>query len=331
MKIAVVGATGLVGRHMIHILEERGFGEETLVPVASERSAGETIPFGGKEFAVVDVATALETAPDFALFSAGSEVSKTWAKKFSESGTVVIDNSSAWRLGQHTPLIVPEVNGAWLTGKERLIANPNCSTIQLMVALAPVHKSLGIRRMVVTTFQSVSGAGQKGYQQWVDEVQGKEEKTDCFPHPIHGNVIPQCDSFEQEGFTKEEMKLIRECKKILNDYHILIAPTCTRVPVAIGHSESVVVETFRPFDMPELLEIFNKAPGLNLLDKPESMTYPMPLDVAGYDEVFIGRIRRDPTQTHGFHCWIVGDNLRKGAATNAIQIMEIMLDRQKKR
>ena len=331
MKIAVVGATGLVGRHMIHILEERGFGEESLLPVASERSIGTQIPFGGKEFEVIEIAAALEAEPDFALFSAGGELSKIWAKKFAEKGTVVIDNSSAWRLDQDTPLIVPEVNGAWLTGKERLIANPNCSTIQLMVAMAPVHKSLGIRRMVVTTFQSVSGAGQNGYQQWVDEVQGAENTTACFPHPIHGNVIPQCDSFEQDGFTKEEMKLIRETKKILNDYHILVAPTCTRVPVAIGHSEAVVVETYRPFDMAELLEIFKRAPGLRLLDQPESMSYPMPLDVAGYDEVFVGRIRRDPTQTHGFHCWIVGDNLRKGAATNAIQIMEIMLDRLKRR
>ncbi|MDA0930742.1 MAG: aspartate-semialdehyde dehydrogenase [Bacteroidetes bacterium] len=328
MKIAVVGATGLVGRQMISVLEERSVPCSELIPVASERSLGKTISFKGNPVPIVSLEQALLMSPDYALFSAGSALSLEYAERFAKQGCCVIDNSSAWRMDQNVPLVIPEVNGYVLNGHERIIANPNCSTIQLLVALAPIHRSFGIRRMVVVTFQSVSGAGKKGYDQWMGELKGNEQRPQAFPHPIHGNVIPQCDSFESDDFTKEEHKLIRESKKILNDYSILIAPTCTRVPVAVGHSESVTCELFRPFEIPQLLETFQKAPGITVFDNPEQNAYPMPLDVAGNDEVFVGRIRRDTTQTHGFHCWIVGDNLRKGAATNAVQILELMIKKE---
>jgi aspartate-semialdehyde dehydrogenase len=325
MKIAVVGATGLVGRQMITVLEERGVACSERIPVASERSVGKSLSFHGKPVSIVSQQQALSMEPDYALFSAGSGISLEYAEQFSNQGCCVIDNSSAWRMDQNVPLIIPEVNGYLLTGHEPLIANPNCSTIQLLVALAPIHRSFGIRRMVVVTFQSVSGAGKKGYDQWMGELKGNENRPKAFPHPIHGNIIPQCDSFESDDFTKEEHKLIRESKKILNDFSILIAPTCTRVPVAIGHSEAVTCELFRPFEIQQLLETFQKAPGVTVFDNPENGAYPMPLDVAGNDEVFVGRVRRENTQSKGFHCWIVGDNLRKGAATNAVQILELMI------
>lgn len=324
MKVAVIGVTGLVGQTMLKVLEERDLPVETLIPVASEISIGKTVNFRENSYSIVDVDSALALKPDLVLMSAGSDFSKRFAKSFTEAGALVIDNSSAWRQDHAVPLIVPEVNGSTLTGKENLIANPNCSTIQLVVALNGIRKNLGIRRLVITTMQSVSGSGMKGLQHWHKELTSQQKGT-FYPHHIHANIIPQVDSFRDDGFTQEEHKLISETRKIFNDHHILIAPTCTRVPVAVGHSESVLVETFRPFDMMEIFNMFRKTPGVIVMDQPETSTYPTPLAIEGRDEIFVGRIRRDHTQAHGFHCWIVGDNIRKGAATNAVQIAELML------
>lgn len=324
MKVAVVGATGLVGQTMIKVLEERDFPLDELIPVASENSVGKTILFKDKSYTTVSMDTAISMKPDLVLMSAGSGVSKMYAKSFNAVGAIVIDNSSAWRMDLNVPLVVPEVNGSSLVGNEMLIANPNCSTIILVVAMNEIHKNLGIRRMVVTTMQSVSGSGMKGITHWHQEMT-TGVKGDFYPHHIDKNIIPQVDSFKEDGFTLEEAKLINETRKIFQDHHILIAPTCTRVPVAVGHSESVLVETFRPFEMYEIHTIFRRTPGVVLMDQPETSTYPTPLAIEGRDEVFVGRIRRDVTQAHGFHCWIVGDNIRKGAATNAVQIAELFV------
>lgn len=324
MKVAVVGATGLVGQTMIKVLEERSFPLDELIPVASENSVGKTILFKDKSYTAVGIDTAISMKPDLVLMSAGSAVSKMHAKSFNEVGAIVIDNSSAWRMDLNVPLVVPEVNGSSLVGNEMLIANPNCSTIILVVAMNEIRKNLGIRRMVVTTMQSVSGSGMKGITHWHQEMT-TGVKGDFYPHHIDKNIIPQVDSFKEDGFTLEEAKLINETRKIFQDHHILIAPTCTRVPVAVGHSESVLVETFRPFEMYEIHAMFRRTPGVVLMDQPETSTYPTPLAIEGRDEVFVGRIRRDVTQAHGFHCWVVGDNIRKGAATNAVQIAELFV------
>jgi aspartate-semialdehyde dehydrogenase len=324
MKVAVVGATGLVGQTMIKVLEERDFPLDELMPVASENSVGKTILFKDKSYTTVSIDTAISMKPDLVLMSAGSAVSKMYAKSFNAVGAIVIDNSSAWRMDLNVPLVVPEVNGSSLVGNEMLIANPNCSTIILVVAMNEIRKNLGIRRMVVTTMQSVSGSGMKGITHWHQEMT-TGVKGDFYPHHIDKNIIPQVDSFKEDGFTLEEAKLINETRKIFQDHHILIAPTCTRVPVAVGHSESVLVETFRPFEMYEIHAMFRRTPGVVLMDQPETSTYPTPLAIEGRDEVFVGRIRRDVTQAHGFHCWVVGDNIRKGAATNAVQIAELFV------
>lgn len=324
MKVAVVGATGLVGQTMIKVLEERDFPLDELIPVASENSVGKTILFKDKSYTTVSMDTAISMKPDLVLMSAGSAVSKMYAKSFNAVGAIVIDNSSAWRMDLNVPLVVPEVNGSSLVGNEMLIANPNCSTIILVVAMNEIRKNLGIRRMVVTTMQSVSGSGMKGITHWHQEMT-TGVKGDFYPHHIDKNIIPQVDSFKEDGFTLEEAKLINETRKIFQDHHILIAPTCTRVPVAVGHSESVLVETFRPFEMYEIHAMFRRTPGVVLMDQPETSTYPTPLAIEGRDEVFVGRIRRDVTQAHGFHCWVVGDNIRKGAATNAVQIAELFV------
>jgi len=327
MKVAVFGATGMVGQTMLSVLEERNFPVDELFAVASEHSVGKEITFNNKSIKICSAADVLEKKPDLVLMSAGKEPALYWAPKFVENGATVIDNSSAWRNDLDVPLVVPEVNGSRLSGREKLIANPNCATIQLVTALNGVQKNLGIRRIIVTTFQSVSGSGIKGLKHWHGELTENKRGT-FYPHQIHGNIIPQCDEFEETGFTKEEMKLINETRKIFDDYHILVAPTCTRVPVAFGHSESVVVETFRPFDMEGLMSILRNTKGVIVKDDPSTQTYPMPLSCEGSDEVFIGRIRRDNTQTHGFHCWIVADNIRKGAATNAVQIAEFLIKRR---
>ncbi len=324
MKVAVVGATGLVGQTMVKVLEERDFPLSELIPVASENSVGKSILFKEKSYTTVSIETAIQLQPDLVLMSAGSSVSKKYAKSFTEKGSIVIDNSSAWRMDLNVPLVVPEVNGYTVVGNELLIANPNCSTIILVVALNEIRKKLGIRRMVVTTMQSVSGSGMKGISHWHQEMT-TGVKGDFYPHHIDKNIIPQVDSFKEDGFTLEEAKLINETRKIFQDHHILIAPTCTRVPVAVGHSEAVLVETFRPFEMHEIHAMFRRTPGVVLMDQPESSTYPTPLAIEGRDEIFVGRIRRDVTQAHGFHCWIVGDNIRKGAATNAVQIAELFI------
>jgi aspartate-semialdehyde dehydrogenase len=327
MKVAVFGATGMVGHTMLNILEERNFPVSELFAVASEYSVGKEVNFKGGKIEIISPENCLAQKPDIVLMSAGKGPALYWAPKFVEAGATVIDNSSAWRNDLDVPLVVPEVNGNRLSGREKLIANPNCATIQLVAALNGVHKNLGIRRIIVTTFQSVSGSGIKGLAHWHGELTENKRGT-FYPHQIHGNIIPQCDEFEESGFTKEEMKLINETRKIFDDYHILVAPTCTRVPVAFGHSESVIVETFRPFDMEGLINIIRNTKGVIVKDDPSTQTYPMPLSCEGSDEVFVGRIRRDNTQTHGFHCWIVADNIRKGAATNAIQIAEYLIKRR---
>jgi aspartate-semialdehyde dehydrogenase len=327
VRVAVIGATGLVGQTMLQVLEERNFEVTSLFPVASANSVGKNIIFRNVEIPVISIEACLLLKPDLVLMSAGGEVSLNWAKQFVEEGATVIDNSSAWRKDLNVPLVVPEVNGRFLSGREKLIANPNCSTIQLVTALGGIHRELGIRRISVTTFQSVSGSGIKGLEQWWGELK-QDRRGDYYPHQIHANVIPHCGAFTVDGFTVEEQKLIDETRKIFNDYHIRIAPTCTRVPVALGHSESVIVETFRPFEMDGLFKIFRETPGVIVSDNPVTNTYPMPLAAQGRDEVFVGRIRKDPTQAYAFHCWIVADNIRKGAATNAIQIAEYIIRRR---
>ncbi len=324
MRVAVVGATGLVGGVMLKVLEERNFPVEELIPVASERSAGKIIEFGGKSAVVVTPEDALALKPDLALFSAGGEMSLLWAKRFTGNGSVVIDNSSAWRMDPEIPLIVPEVNGTFLTKGHRLIANPNCSTIQMVMVVAPLHKEIGIRRLVVSTYQSVTGTGVKAVRQLEDERQGiLGEKA--YNYVIDKNCIPQCDVFTPNGYTKEEMKLVNETRKILSDESIGITATAVRVPVSGGHSESVNLEFNQDYDIDRVKRILSQSPGIIVLDDPASNQYPMPAMTENRDEVFVGRIRRDYSALNALNMWIVADNLRKGAATNTIQIAEYML------
>jgi aspartate-semialdehyde dehydrogenase len=326
MKVAVVGATGLVGREMIKVLESRNFPVDELIAVASGRSVGETVPFKGKEIPVVSVENAIRQQPEIVLFSAGGSVSLEWAPKFAAYGGKVIDNSSAWRMHDNIPLVVPEVNGHVLTADDHIIANPNCSTIQLVMALAPLHHAYTIKRVVVSTYQSVSGSGKKGIDQLMSERADLPHQM-FYPHQIDLNVLPHAGDFDMYGNTTEELKLTNETKKIL-DPAILLTSTVVRVPVKGGHSEAVNIEFKNDFTIPEVKRLLGGMPGVVVVDYPEANLYPMPLMAEGKDEVFVGRIRRDTTCDNSLNMWVVSDNLRKGAATNAIQIAEILLSKK---
>jgi len=323
MKVAVVGATGMVGEVMLSVLAERNFPLTELIPVASEKSVGKKITFNNKEYTVVGLQTAVEMKPDVALFSAGGETSLAWAPKFAEAGTTVIDNSSAWRMNQENKLIVPEINATALTKNDKIIANPNCSTIQMVLALAPLHAKYKIKRIVVSTYQSITGTGVKAVEQLQNEYEGKTGEM-AYKYQIHRNAIPQCDVFEENGYTKEEMKLVRETQKILNDKTIAVTATAVRVPIVGGHSEAVNVQFENDFDLSEVRQILHGTSGITLQDNLDTFTYPMPLYAHGKDDVFVGRLRRDESQQNTLNMWIVADNLRKGAATNTIQIAEYL-------
>ena len=324
MKVAVVGATGMVGNVMLQLLEERQFPLTELIPVASERSVGKLIPFKGKEYPVVSLQTAVDMKADIALFSAGGSTSLEWAPKFAEAGTTVIDNSSAWRMDPDKKLIIPEINAHLLTSEDKIIANPNCSTIQMLVALAPLQNTYGIERLVISTYQSITGTGVAAVQQLENEYEGKKGEM-AYPYPIHRNALPHCDVFQDNGYTKEEMKLVNETHKILGDDTIGITATAIRIPVVGGHSESVNVQLKGESSVAEIQRLLSEADGVIVQDNPETNTYPMPLYAHGKDEVFVGRIRQDFSQDNTFNLWIVADNLRKGAATNAIQIAEYLI------
>jgi aspartate-semialdehyde dehydrogenase len=322
--VAVVGATGLVGRTMLDVLEQRRFPVSRLVPVATERSVGSTVRFGGEEHDVLAVTEDVFDGVDIALFSAGGGTAKQWAPVAVERGSVVIDNSSAFRMHGDVPLLVPEVNAAALSdASPRIIANPNCSTIQMVVALQPLQARYGIQRIVVCTYQSVSGAGKRGVDQLETELRGENSSVRAFAHPIAGNVLPHIAMFEDDGFTTEERKMIEETRKIFGDEEIRISPTCVRVPVPFCHSEAVHVELRREFDLGEVREAIEAMPGVLVIDDPEATAYPLATIAAGRDEVFVGRLRRDPSVENGLIMWVVSDNLRKGAATNAVQIAEL--------
>ncbi|MFN5878332.1 MAG: aspartate-semialdehyde dehydrogenase [Flavobacteriales bacterium] len=325
MRVAVVGATGMVGNVMLQVLREQHFPITELIPVASEKSIGNEIDFGGLKFNVVGMHTAVEMKPDVAIFSAGGETSLEWAPKFAAVGTVVIDNSSAWRMDPTKKLVIPEINGHLLTPDDKIIANPNCSTIQLLLALSPLHKAYSIRRVVVSTYQSITGTGVKAVQQMENERNGITGEM-AYKYPIDKNCIPQCDSFLDNGYTKEEMKLTNETKKIL-DPTIQVTATAVRVPVVGGHSEAVNVEFSRDFDLNEVRRLLHEQPGITLKDDPTTFSYPMPKYAEGKDDVFVGRIRRDESQPNTLNMWIVADNLRKGAATNAVQIAKLLLEK----
>lgn len=324
MKVAVVGATGLVGAKMLQVLEERNFPVTKLMPVASERSVGKTIKFKGKRYKIISMEDAVGKKPDVAIFSAGGSVSKEWAPRFAEKGTVVIDNSSAWRMDPDKKLVVPEVNATVLTKKDKVIANPNCSTIQMVVALKPLHDRYKIKRIVVSTYQSVTGTGVKAVSQLMNERKGKQGDR-AYPYQIDLNLLPHIDVFTDNGYTKEEMKMVNETKKIMGDDSIRVTATTVRVPVIGGHSEAVNVEFESDFDLNEVKQILTNAPGIVLQDDPASLQYPMPLFAHDKDEVFVGRLRRDESQPNTLNMWVVSDNLRKGAATNAVQIAEYLL------
>lgn len=324
MKVAVVGATGLVGEVMLKVLAERNFPVSELIPVASERSIGKLIAFAGHEYKVVGMQTAINMKPTIALFSAGGATSLEWAPKFAEAGITVIDNSSAWRMDSSKRLVVPEINATQLTSDDKIIANPNCSTIQMVVALAPLHKTYNIKRIVVSTYQSITGTGVKAVKQLENEMAGIKGEM-AYPYPIHQNAIPHCDVFEDNGYTKEEMKLVRETQKILDDRTIAITATAVRIPTAGGHSEAINVEFENDFDLAEVRQLLNESPGIVVQDNIDVNTYPMPIYAHGKDDVFVGRLRRDGSQRNTLNLWVVSDNLRKGAATNTIQIAEYLL------
>lgn len=324
MRVAVVGATGLVGSTMLQILEERNFPISELIPVASERSVGKKVKFAGKEYDVVTADTAISMKPVLAIFSAGGTLSKELAPKFAEVGCYVVDNSSAWRMDPTKKLIVPEVNGYTLTKEDMIIANPNCSTIQMVMALKPLHDKYKIKRVVVSTYQSVSGSGQKAVDEMNAQRQGSTEHN-AYPYPIDKNVIPHIDVFQDNGYTKEEMKMILETNKIMGDDTIKVTATTVRVPVTGGHSESVNIEFYNDFEESEVRHTLATFPGIIVVDNLEENGYPMPLYAQSKDEVFVGRIRRDHSQPNTLNCWIVADNLRKGAATNAVQIAKHLL------
>jgi len=320
-KIAIVGVTGLVGQTMIKVLESSKINISGIVPVASERSVGREILFRGKEYSVIGIKQAVSLRPKIALFSAGGAVSKEWAPKFAQAGITVIDNSSAWRMESDVPLVVPSVNGDILNGNQKIISNPNCSTIQLVMAIAPLHRAYGIKRMVISTYQSVTGTGVKAVKQMENERNGIVGEM-AYHYKIDGNVIPHCDSFTDNGYTKEEMKLVNETRKILNDTSIAITATAVRVPTTGGHSESVNITFNKAFDIKEVVRLLQNAPEVVVLDNPQNNEYPMPLISAGTDKVYVGRIRRDDSFPNSLNMWIVADNLRIGAATNAVWIAE---------
>lgn len=324
MKVAVVGATGMVGNIMLKVLAERNFPVTELIPVASERSVGKKINYRGKDYTVVGLQTAVDLKADIALFSAGGETSLKWAPKFAAAGTTVIDNSSAWRMDPEKKLIVPEINAPLLTKEDKIIANPNCSTIQMLVALAPLQHKYGIERLVISTYQSITGTGVSAVQQLENEYAG-EKGAMAYPYPIHKNALPHCDVFQENGYTKEEMKLVKETHKILDDESIRVTATAIRIPVVGGHSESVNVELKGPSSVQEIRQLLHDSPGVVVQDNPETNTYPMPIYAEGKDDVFVGRIRQDFSQDNTFNLWIVSDNLRKGAATNTIQIAEHLI------
>ena len=323
MKIAVVGATGLVGEVMLKVLAEQSFPITALIPVASDQSIGKKVVFASEQYSVIGLTEALNKKPDIALFSAGSSISKEWAPKFASIGCRVIDNSSAWRMDPTIKLIIPEINGNSLTPNDFIIANPNCSTIQLLMALSPLHNAFKIKRVVVSTYQSISGTGVKAMEQMDNERKGKTG-TMVYPYPIDQNCLPHCDEFTDNGYTKEEMKLINETNKILNDDTILVTATAVRVPVSGGHSESVNITFENEFDLSQIRKLLHDAPGVILQDSPTTNTYPMPLYAKGKDAVFVGRIRRDASLPNSLNMWVVADNLRKGAATNAVQIAKLL-------
>jgi aspartate-semialdehyde dehydrogenase len=324
MKVAVVGATGLVGSVMIKVLEERNFPVSEFIPVASERSAGKEVIFKGRSYKVVTMDTAISKRPDIALFSAGGGTSLEWAPKFAAAGTTVIDNSSAWRMDPEKKLVVPEINAKILGKNDKIIANPNCSTIQMVVALAPLHNKYRIRRIVVSTYQSVTGTGVKAVEQLMNERNGVKGEM-AYAYPIDLNVIPQIDVFLENGYTKEEMKMVNETRKIMGDDTIRVTSTTVRIPVMGGHSESVNVEFEKDFQLDEVRKILSGTPGVILVDDVKNLKYPMPMDAHNKDEVLVGRLRRDESQPNALNMWIVADNLRKGAATNAVQIAEYLL------
>jgi aspartate-semialdehyde dehydrogenase len=332
MKVAVVGATGLVGTKMLEVLAERNFPVDEIIPVASEKSVGKQVFFKGKPYSVVSMTDAILAKPDVAIFSAGGSTSLEWAPKFAEAGITVIDNSSAWRMDPSKKLVVPEINAHTLTPADKIIANPNCSTIQMVVALQPLHTQFGIQRVVVSTYQSVTGTGKKAVDQLMGERRKAAGEADAaypmaYKYPIDLNVIPQIDVFLENGYTKEEMKMVLETKKIMGDDGIRVTATTVRIPVMGGHSESVNVEFARDFSLEEVRKLLSSAPGVVLVDDPATQQYPMPMDAHERDEVFVGRLRRDETQPRTLNMWIVSDNLRKGAATNAVQIAEYLAEK----
>ncbi len=326
MKVAVVGATGMVGEVMLKVLAERNFPISELLLVASERSKGKTLMYKGEPHTVITLEEAVAAKPDLAIFSAGGETSLQWAPRFAQVGTTVVDNSSAWRMDPAIKLVVPEINAHVLTEEDKIIANPNCSTIQLVMVLAPLHKAYRMKRVVVSTYQSVSGTGVKAVQQMENEMAGIKAEM-AYPYAIHRNALPHCDVFLDNGYTKEEMKLAREPRKILGDDSFAVTATAVRIPTSGGHSESVNVTFERDFELDEVRKLLSETPGVVVQDNPDTNTYPMPLYAHNKDEVFVGRIRRDETLPNSLNMWIVADNLRKGAATNAIQIAEYLVSK----
>ncbi len=325
MKVAVVGVTGVVGTVMLSLLDKRKFPITQIIPVASEKSVGNQIRFQGKDYSIVSLNDAVAMEPDIALFSAGGSISKEWAPKFADVGTRVVDNSSAWRMDSTKKLIVSEVNSETLTDDDYIIANPNCSTMQMLVVLAPLHKKFNIKRLVISTYQSVSGTGKNAIDQLYSERNGSDSEK-VYPYSIDQNLLPHCDVFEEGGYTKEENKLINETKKILNDNSIQITSTAVRVPIEICHGESVNIEFEHEFKIEEVFSVLKNSPGLIVEDEPEKNLYPMPINASNKDEVFVGRIRRDFSINSGLNLWIIADNLRKGAATNTIQIAEKLIE-----
>ncbi len=327
MKIALVGATGLVGGVMLKVLVERGFGDCELIPAASSKSVGKKIMFGEKEYSIVSVEDAIAQKPQFAIFSAGSAASLQYAPLFAANGTTVIDNSAAWRSDPNIPLVVPEINGDVITDSDRIIANPNCSTIQMVMALAPLHKKYTIKRLVVSTYQSVTGTGMKAVNQLMSERRGEPCEM-AYPYQIDLNLFPHGGSFTDDGYTTEEIKLLNETRKILRDNNIQVTATVARVPVTGGHSEAVNAEFYNDFEIDDVFKLLNDMPGVVVMDDPAKNIYPMPRFAENHDEVFVGRIRRDLSQPKTLNLWVVADNLRKGAATNAVQIMQYLLNKK---
>lgn len=326
MKIAIVGATGLVGSVMLKVLEEYGITNIELIAAASQNSVGKEVVFAGKKIKVISVEDAISAKPDFAIFSAGSSISLKYAPLFAENNCIVIDNSSCWRMDDNVPLVIPEVNILAVTKEHKIIANPNCSTIQMIMAIAPIHKEYGIKRLVISTYQSVTGSGIKGIEQLEAEEKGLTCGNPAYPHPIYKNLIPHGGNFSDGGYTSEEIKLVNETRKILGDNNIQITATVVRVPVIGGHSEAINIETIKPFDLDDIKTILSSTRGVKLLDEPNRNIYPMPLYAHNRNDVFVGRLRRDFSIENGINMWVVGDNIRKGAATNAVQIVLSLMD-----